>query len=103
MKYIKIIFIILALIILPACVPENAEEPENEQTEQLEKTEGDIKMPELITGISWPATQALPVFGAPAEILHTLHTNSLSPDERVTVSALQGIVNKAEPRILLTE
>ena len=54
-------------------------------------------------GISWPSTQALPIFSAPADVLDKLHTPTLAPDERVTISALQGIVNKSKPRILLTE
>lgn len=52
-------------------------------------------------GISWPDGQALPVFAAPASPLDTIEVQSLSPDEQITFSALQGQVNRGRPRILL--
>ncbi len=54
-------------------------------------------------GIVWPAGQALPTFAAPARKLDTIRVQSLSPDEQITFSALQGIVNKAQPRIMLLD
>ena len=53
--------------------------------------------------ISWAIDQALPTFAKPAEILDTMHNSTLKPDERVTLAALQGIVNSTQPRILITE
>lgn len=52
-------------------------------------------------GISWPSGQALPIFATPAEKLDTVSVSHLSPDEQLTVSALQGHVNKHQPRIFL--
>ncbi|RYD81988.1 MAG: protein containing Coagulation factor 5/8 type [Verrucomicrobiaceae bacterium] len=52
-------------------------------------------------GISWPNGQALPTFSAPAATLDTVFVQSLSLDEQITFSALQGLVNKKQPRIYL--
>lgn len=54
-------------------------------------------------GISWPAGQALPVFAAPATTLDALEVQALSPDEQITFSALQGQVNRKQPRIYLLD
>ncbi len=51
--------------------------------------------------IAWPEGQALPTFATPAETLDTIVVQDLSPDERLTFSALQGQVNRTKPRILL--
>lgn len=54
-------------------------------------------------GISWPMGQALPVFAAPAATLDALEVQALSPDEQITFSALQGQVNKRQPRVYLVD
>lgn len=54
-------------------------------------------------GISWPAGQALPVFSSVTGKLDTIHVNQLSDAEKIAFSALQGLVNKTNVRILLTE
>lgn len=89
------------LFILSGCTAHN--EPKkineiNERNDQMINSTGPEK-----SGIVWPKEQVFPEFGAPAKMLYTVHTSNLTPDERVTVSALQGIVNKTEPRILLME
>lgn len=57
----------------------------------------------IATGISWPKGQALPQFASPADTLDALdmHRNDLSPSEKAIFSALQGLVNKNKPRIIL--
>ncbi|TWT66607.1 galactose-binding domain-containing protein [Allorhodopirellula solitaria] len=52
-------------------------------------------------GISWPEGQALPIFAAPADELDAIAIDRLSADEQLTFSALQGRVNKQQPRIFL--
>ena len=54
-------------------------------------------------GISWPKGQALPVFATPADVLDCIEVQSLSSDERITFSALQGQVNRKQPRICLLD
>lgn len=52
-------------------------------------------------GISWPSGQALPIFATPASQLDAVSVKSLSPDEQLTFSILQGYVNEQQPRIYL--
>ena len=52
-------------------------------------------------GITWPGGQALPTFATPAATLDTILVQDLSNDELITVSALQGLVNRKQPRIYL--
>ncbi len=52
-------------------------------------------------GISWPKGQALPIFATPAATLDSLMIQDLSKDEQITFSALQGQVNRKQPRIYL--
>ncbi|MBN2162760.1 MAG: discoidin domain-containing protein [Pontiellaceae bacterium] len=54
-------------------------------------------------GISWPKGQALPIFAKPASPLDMLVVQDLSKDEQITFSALQGLVNRKQPRILLLD
>lgn len=53
--------------------------------------------------VSWPEDRLLPLFLPPASPMRTLNMNaaSLSDEERVMFCALQGIVNRTQPRILL--
>jgi hypothetical protein len=71
---------------------------------QREHSSKEIVQNDLIeTGISWPKGQALPHFAKPAERLDGLDMKkaSLSSSEKAIFSALQGIVNKTKPRIIL--
>lgn len=52
-------------------------------------------------GMSWPKGQALPIFATPARTLDELLVENLSKDEQITFSALQGQVNRQQPRIYL--
>jgi len=54
-------------------------------------------------GISWPQGQALPIFAAPAANLDAIEVQALSADEQITFSALQGQVNRKQPRIYLLD
>ncbi len=54
-------------------------------------------------GTSWPKGQALPRFATPAATLDTIEVQALSKDEQITFSALQGHVNKKQPRIYLLD
>jgi hypothetical protein len=53
-------------------------------------------------GISWPQRQALPHFASPAA-LDTIEVQSLTRDEQIAFSALQGQVNREQPRIFLID
>lgn len=55
--------------------------------------------------LSWPKGQAMPHFTHPAPTLDGLFVadENISPTERIMFCALQGIVNKTEPRIFLFE
>lgn len=57
----------------------------------------------ITRGVSWPQGQALPRFAPPAATLDTVLVQSLSPDEQITFSALQGRVNRERPRIYLLD
>ncbi len=52
-------------------------------------------------GLSWPKGQAVPTFATPAAPLETIMVQDLSKDEQITFSALQGRVNRKQPRIFL--
>lgn len=105
-KYISILLLIIQILcIISGCTSKDTDYNETETTQ----IEGDDQMeelnsaPQIQTGISWAPDQALPIFSPPGETLYSLHNASLSPDERIAFSALQGIVNKTQPRILITE
>ncbi|MGL5705827.1 MAG: discoidin domain-containing protein [Tannerellaceae bacterium] len=55
--------------------------------------------------LSWPKGQAMPHFTHPAPTLDGLFVadENISPTERIMFCALQGIVNKTQPRIFLFE
>lgn len=57
----------------------------------------------ITEGISWPKGQALPTFSTPAATLDSIMVQELSKDEQLTFSALQGIVNRKQPRIYLLD
>ena len=57
----------------------------------------------ITSGMSWPLGQALPTFSTPAATLDTILVQDLSPDEEITFSALQGLINKSQPRIYLLD
>lgn len=54
-------------------------------------------------GLAWPAGQALPIFATPASPLDAIEVQALTPDERITFSALQGLVNRRQPQLLLLD
>ncbi|WP_425397625.1 GxGYxYP domain-containing protein [Aeoliella sp.] len=54
-------------------------------------------------GITWPEGQLLPHFAKPAEELHAIAVQSLTPDEQLTFVALAGQVNRTRPRIWLVQ
>ena len=57
----------------------------------------------LATGISWPKGQALPTFATPADKMDWIDVQDLSKDEQISFSALQGQVNRKQPRIYLLD
>lgn len=62
--------------------------------------------PPIITptnGIHWPQGQAIPTFARPTTILDTIDVQALTRDEQLTFSALQGLINKSQPRIYLID
>ncbi|MGH7973032.1 MAG: GxGYxYP domain-containing protein, partial [Limisphaerales bacterium] len=60
-------------------------------------------MTNLVEGISWPKGQALPTFATPAPVLDSIEVQALTGDEQITFSALQGQVNRKQPRIYLLD
>lgn len=72
---------------------------QNKENQWVEYTQGT----NISTGMSWPAGQALPIYATPADDLDTISVSRLSNDEQITFSALQGIVNKTQPRIYLLD
>lgn len=56
-----------------------------------------------VEGISWPKGQALPTFATPAPALDRLEVQALTGDEQIAFSALQGLVNRKQPRIYLLD
>lgn len=57
----------------------------------------------LESGIAWPDGQVIPTFATPAEQMDTLNISYFKTEERLTVTALQGIVNKTQPRLLILD
>ncbi len=55
------------------------------------------------TGIAWPTGQALPTFATPAAEMDAIEVQSLTRDEQITFSSLQGQVNRRQPRLLLQD
>lgn len=55
------------------------------------------------TQMKWEKDRIFPVFGKPAKVLDALITTSMSRDMQLTLSALQGIVNRTQPRILMLD
>ncbi|PQO31439.1 discoidin domain-containing protein [Blastopirellula marina] len=55
------------------------------------------------TGTNWPTGQALPSFATPAAALDVIEVQSLTRDEQITFSSLQGQVNRRKPRIFLLD
>ncbi|UUO09310.1 discoidin domain-containing protein [Blastopirellula sp. J2-11] len=53
------------------------------------------------SGVSWPAGQALPIFATPADRLDAIAVQTLTIDEQIAFAALQGYVNRQQPRIYL--
>lgn len=53
-------------------------------------------------GVAWPQGQALPHFAAPSA-LDTIEVQALTRDEQIAFSALQGQVNRKQPRIFLID
>ena len=54
-------------------------------------------------GYSWPLGQALPHFSPMAEHLDAIDVAGMPFAQRLAVSCLQGIVNRAQPRIFLVD
>jgi len=52
---------------------------------------------------NWPLGQALPNFSPPADELDAIDVIDMPFDERLAVSCLQGVVNRAQPRIFLVD
>lgn len=57
----------------------------------------------ITSGIYWPEGQALPIFATPAETMDYIYIGDLTADEQIAFSALQGLMNKSQPRIHLLE
>jgi len=55
------------------------------------------------SGTSWPTGQAIPTFATPASTLDSISVNNLSDDEEITFTALQGLINKQQPRMLILD
>ena len=54
-------------------------------------------------GMYWPKDHLFPMFSPPADILDDINEDDLTNAESVVFSTLQGLVNKVQPRIILTK
>lgn len=70
---------------------------------QKNRYAGYSQVANIAEGLSWPKGQALPTFATPASTLDSIMVQDLSKDELLTFSALQGRVNRKQPRILLLD
>ncbi len=50
-------------------------------------------------GLTWPTNQLLPTFSTPAPLLDCVDVSSATAAEADLFASLQGIVNRAQPRI----
>lgn len=55
------------------------------------------------TQMRWPTDRVLPVFARPASQIDAIEIQSLTRDERIAFSALQGRINSTRPRLLLLD
>lgn len=87
--------LIISIILCLSCSVTDGKEKNKHLTWTQYKT--------ITTGLSWPKGQALPQFATPADLLDGLdmRKNALSTSEKAMFSALQGLVNKNKPRIIL--
>lgn len=53
--------------------------------------------------ISWPADQALPTFGTPAELIRAVDVSTQSYDTQVLARTFQGVINRTQPRIAVLQ
>lgn len=86
----------------------NASNQENNQEEDTDMANNEHAVrpqpiPAPAVELNWPIDRAMPLFNPPADNLYAVNTSNLLPDERVTISTLQGYVNRVQPRILLVE
>jgi hypothetical protein len=57
----------------------------------------------LVTGLSWPPGQAFPTFAPPAATLDVVNETGLAADVATLVVTLEGLVNRTQPRIWVTD
>ncbi len=81
--------------------PENPEAPE--QKVETNKYTPYTQVSNLESGMSWPEDQAFPTFATPAEVVDMISIAYFTTEEQLTVTALQGMINKEKPRILLLD
>lgn len=88
----------------PTKKPDPTKEPTKKPTPTPTPTPKPTSKPAIKpVSIAWPKGQALPHFSKPATTLDTISVANLSQDEQITFSALQGLVNKRQPRIYLVD
>jgi GxGYxY sequence motif in domain of unknown function N-terminal/GxGYxYP putative glycoside hydrolase C-terminal domain/FG-GAP-like repeat len=63
----------------------------------------DASPPAPVMGLSWPAGQAFPTFAPPATTLDVVNETGLSADTCTLVVTLEGLVNRTQPRIWVTD
>lgn len=98
-KTVRLLLIVFVLSILITGCSESANVDDNKTNHYKPYT----PVSNIESGIQWPKGQALPTFATPETTLDTILISNLSPDEQITFSALQGIVNKEKPRIYLLD
>lgn len=59
--------------------------------------------PAATSSMYWPANHLLPMFPPMAAVIDDINESYLSVPEAVAIAALQGYVNRVEPRIVLTK
>ncbi len=100
--------LLLALLFTGCTVPDETTSEEGtteENTTEEGTTEEPVLLPEpsdvIEEGIYWPDDQMLPWFAQPASAVDAVFREQFDSEEMLTVTALQGIVNKTKPRLLV--
>lgn len=99
--------LLAASLLLSACSPKK-DDPDSSPggdgyTNKENKYKPYTAVKNLEEGTVWPDGQFFPTFATPAAEVDTMNITSFKKDEQTTISALQGIVNKQKPRLLLLD
>jgi len=103
-QFFKAVFFLLALII--ALTTAGCNNGNEKGSDHVNKENKYIKSPEEPInekGITWPKGQAIPTMAPLAETIDAVYFSAFNDDQFTTLSALQGLVNREQPRILIVK